>query len=351
MPQVLLRKAQEYLNLAIQKEKEKKFDSAKDYYFMAAKALLEAAKESGGKMKEIRLKNAEKLIRKADSMPAMVKEGEGHEIKPISPERSRITFDDVAGLDDVKEKIRDLIITPLLYPEKAEKWKVRAGGGMLLYGPPGTGKTHLGRAVAGEIDAEFYYVKASDIVSKWFGESEKRVAELFRKAREGKSVVFIDEVDALLPKRTASTSSVMPRIVSQFLNEMDGIDKGNLLIIGATNIPWSIDPAALRPGRFDFKFYIPPPDFEARKRIFQLNLDVPNDVDFDVLAERSDGYSGADIKLICDEAKRMMMKKEIESGEEVVMRTEDVISVMEKFRPSIDVRDLRKYEEWLRKDS
>lgn len=155
-----------------------------------------------------------------------------------------------------------------MYPEKAKKWKVKTGGGVLLYGPPGTGKTYLAEAVAGELDADFFYVKASDIMSKWVGESEKRVAELFKKARESKkAVIFIDEIDALLPKRTTH-SSVMQRVVPQFLAEMDGIDSRNenILLMAATNVPWNIDPAALRPGRFDFKFYIPLQTLRQGKR-------------------------------------------------------------------------------------
>lgn len=353
-PSLLLKKAEEYLEMALQREREKKYDSAREYYLMAAKALLEAARATEGKIKEIRIRNAEKLIERAKSLPKAVEEKEESE-EAIAKEtfqltkRPKITFDDVAGLQEVKEKIKDLVITPFLHPEKARKWKVKTGGGVLLYGPPGTGKTYLAKAVAGELDADFFYVKASDIMSKWVGESEKRVAELFKRARESKrAVIFIDEIDALLPKRTGMQSSVMQRVVPQFLAEMDGIDSRNenILLMAATNVPWNIDPAALRPGRFDFKFYIPPPDFEARKKVFQLNLDVPSEeIDFDLLAERTEGYSGADIKLICDEVKRMMFRREIE-GRDELLRTEHVIDVISRIKPSIDERMLKKYEEF-----
>lgn len=266
----LMKKAEEYLRLALQKEREKKFDSAREYYLMAAKALLEVAKATEGKIKEIRIRNAERLIKKAQFLPKAIEERKGEETRQtfLLSEKPKVTFDDVAGLEEVKEKIRDLIITPFLYPEKAKKWKVKTGGGVLLYGPPGTGKTYLAEAVAGELDADFFYVKASDIMSKWVGESEKRVAELFKKARESKkAVIFIDEIDALLPKRTTH-SSVMQRVVPQFLAEMDGIDSRNenILLMAATNVPWNIDPAALRPGRFDFKFYIPLQTLRQGKR-------------------------------------------------------------------------------------
>lgn len=350
-PSLLLKRAGEYLEMALQKEREKKYDSAREYYLMAAKALLETAKAAKGNIKEIRIRNAEKLIEKAKSLPKTVKEVESKESKRsfILSERPKIIFEDVAGLEEVKEKIRDIIITPFLYPEKAKKWKVKTGGGVLLFGPPGTGKTYLAKAVAGELDADFFYVRASDIMSKFVGESEKRVAELFKQARaSGKAVVFIDEIDALLPKRSGMKSTVMQRVVPQFLAEMDGIDSrnDNILLMAATNIPWNIDPAALRPGRFDFKFYIPPPDFEARKKIFQLNLDVPSEcIDFDVLAEKTEGYSGADIKFICDEVKRMMFRREIE-GREELLRTEHVLEVIPSVKPSIDERMLKKYLEF-----
>lgn len=342
---LLLKKAEEYLKKAIQKEREKKYDSSRKYYLMTAKALLELAKISDGKIKEIRIKNADKLIKKAKSFQAIKEE----ETKFFQlSEKPKITFEDVAGLDEVKEKIKELVIIPFLYPEKARKWKVKTGGGVLLYGPPGTGKTYLAKAVAGELDADFFYVKASDIMSKWVGESEKRVAKLFQRVRESKkAVIFIDEIDALLPKRTGTSSTVMQRVVPQFLAEMDGIDSrnDNVLLITATNVPWNLDPAALRPGRIDFKFYIPLPDYEARKRMLKLNLDVPEEVDYDVLAEQTEGYSGADIKLICDEAKRMMFKREIEGSEEV-LKTQNVLEVINRIKPSIDGKMLKRYEEF-----
>lgn len=345
-----LKKAEEYLEKAMEKERDKKFDVAKEYYLMAAKSLLESAKNTNGRIKEIRSKNAEKLIEKSKSLPEAVSEGIGDKKEQNEQnfqlsERPDASFDDVAGLREVKEKIKELVITPFLYPEKAKKWKIKTGGSVLLYGPPGTGKTYLAKAVAGEIDADFYYIKSSDIMSKWVGESEKKISELFSKARESdKSVIFIDELDALLPKRGGTSSTVMQRVVPQFLAEMDGIDSknDNILLVTATNVPWNLDPAALRPGRLDFKFYIPPPDYEARKRILQLNLDVSNEADFDILAENTEGYSGADLKLICDEVKRSMFRKEIE-GEADALRTDNVLDVISNIKPSIDEGMLKKY--------
>lgn len=340
----LLKKVDEYIEIALGKEKAEKYELAREYYMMAAKMMLESAKGADKKIKVIRLQNAEKLIRKAEMLPKRVNEyNDEVNVKPLS-ERPKVRFDDVAGLDEVKEKIRDLIITPFLYPDEAKKWKIKIGGSILLYGPPGTGKTLLAKAVAGELDARFYYVKASDIMSKWVGESEKRIAELFRAAREARSVIFIDEIDALLPKRT--NNSVMQRVVPQFLTELDGMESNNdLLLIAATNIPWNLDPAALRSGRFDFKFYIQLPDSNARKKIFKLNLDIPNRVDLQTVAEATEGYTGSDIKLICDEAKRVMFKNEIR-GISSILLTDHLLDIIAKIKPSVNDKAYEDYREW-----
>ena len=348
---IFLKKADEYISLAIEKEKKKEYDNARNYYLMGAKTLFEVAKKSSDKMKKTRMENADRLIERANSLPKPIKQNEETESKVIKLlEKPNISFKDVAGLNDVKEKIKDLIITPFLYPDVAKKWKVRTGGGVLLYGPPGTGKTLLAKAVAGELDADFFYIKASDIMSKWVGESEKKVADLFMKARDSnKAVIFIDEIDALVPKRTGQSSTVMARVVPQFLAEMDGVDSKNdkIMLMAATNVPWNLDPAVLRPGRFDFKCYIHLPDFEARKKIIELNLDVPmeENFDFDELARLMDGYSGADLRLICDEAKRLMFRHEID-GLENILGNAHVKGIIEKVRPSVNENMLKKYKEF-----
>jgi transitional endoplasmic reticulum ATPase len=352
---IFLKKAEEYISFAIEKEKNKQYDGARNYYLMASKALFEVAKRSPQELKKRRIEKADKLIERANKLPKAIREkeeGEENIIKVL--EKPKINFQDVAGLHDVKGKIKDLIITPFLYPDVAKKWKVRTGGGVLLHGPPGTGKTLLAKAVAGEIDADFFYIKASDIMSKWVGESEKKVAELFTKARESsKAVIFIDEIDALIPKRTGQSSTVMVRVVPQFLAEMDGIDSKNdkILLMAATNVPWNLDPAVLRPGRFDFKCYIHLPDFEARRKIIELNLvDVPmaENFNYDELARLTEGYSGADIRFICDEAKRMMFRQEIE-GAKNILGVAHVSEIIGKVKPSVDEKMLKKYEEFSQK--
>lgn len=346
---IFLKKAEEYISIAIEKEKKKEYGGARSYYLMGAKAIIEAAKRSPKELKKSRIEKADRLTERARRLPKAIEEKGAKEEKIIQLlEKPKITFNEVAGLQNVKEKIKDLVITPFLHPELAKKWKIRTGGGMLLYGPPGTGKTLIAKAVAGELDADFFYIKASDIMSKWVGQSEKKVSELFAIARESsKAVIFIDEIDALLPKRTGQTSTVMARVVPQFLAEMDGVDSKNdkILLMAATNVPWILDEAVLRPGRFDFKCYISLPDFEARKKIIELNLDVPIDEDFnfDELARLMEGYSGADIRLICDEAKRMMFRKEID-GNETILKTANVKEILGQVKPSVDGKMLRKYE-------
>ena len=347
---IFLKKADEYISLAIEKENNKEYGGARNYYLMASKAIFEAAKRSPAELKKRRMEKADRLMKRANNLPKAIREGEKKEEGKIVQmlEKPKITFQEVAGLHNVKEKIKDLIITPFSHPELAKKWKVRTGGGVLLYGPPGTGKTLLAKAVAGELEADFFYIKASDVMSKWVGESEKRVVDLFTKARESsKAVIFIDEIDALLPSRTGQSSTVMARVVPQFLAEMDGVDSKNdkILLMAATNVPWNLDHAVLRPGRFDFKFYIDVPDFEARKKIIEINLDVPMEesFDFDRLAHMVEGYSGADIRLVCDEAKRMMFRREID-GAESILKTENMVEIIERIKPSINEKMLKKYE-------
>ena len=348
---IFLKKAEEYISIAIEKEKKKEYGGARNYYLMGAKAIIEAAKRSPKELKKSRIEKADRLTERARRLPKAIEEKVAREETVIQLlEKPKITFNEVAGLQNVKEKIKDLVITPFSYPELAKKWKIRTGGGVLLYGPPGTGKTLIAKAVAGELDADFFYIKASDIMSKWVGQSEKKVAELFAIARESsKAVIFIDEIDALLPKRTGQTSTVMARVVPQFLAEMDGVDSKNdkILLMAATNVPWNLDEAVLRPGRFDFKCYISLPDLEARKKIIELNLDVPMEesFDFDKLARLIEGYSGADIRLICDEAKRMMFRREI-NGEENILKSGHVSEIIGQVKPSVNEKMLKKYNEF-----
>jgi SpoVK/Ycf46/Vps4 family AAA+-type ATPase len=190
-------------------------------------------------------------------------------------------------------------------------------------------------------------------MSKWEGESEQNIAKLFTEARsQSKSIIFIDEVEALIPKRKDSGSTVMQRVVPQILAEMEGMESKSerVLFIGATNEPWSIDHAALRPGRFDEKIYIPPPDLPARVKLFQLNLKgrlLEDGIDFNKMAELTDGYSGADAKQVCLKAALIPFREAIQGKAERGINMADLLKVLEEVKPSISRQTVEKYEKFL----
>jgi SpoVK/Ycf46/Vps4 family AAA+-type ATPase len=233
--------------------------------------------------------------------------------------RPRITFADVGGLDELKRTLRLQIIEPFLRPGLFARFRKTAGGGVLLYGPPGCGKTMIARAVAGEIRGEFISVGVSDVVSMWFGESESLLAGLFDKARANKPcVLFFDELDALAFARSKANSEHSRRIVNEFLAQLDGLSSENegVLVLAATNMPWDIDPAMKRSGRFSRQVFVPPSDAAARERLFTMKLDqVPNEgLDLVRLARDTPHYSGADIEGLIDLAKERVLADIIDGG-------------------------------------
>jgi transitional endoplasmic reticulum ATPase len=226
-----------------------------------------------------------------------------------------VRWDDVGGLTDIKQAIREYVELPLTRPELMESYKIKTGRGILLFGPPGCGKTHVMRAAANELNVPMQIVNGPELVSALAGQSEAAVRDVLYRARENApSIVFFDEIDALASKDSMKTPEVS-RAVSQFLTEMDGLrPKDKVIIIATTNRPQTLDPALLRPGRFDKIFYVPPPDIAARQDIFRIHLKgVPTDgaVDFGELARRADGYSGADIASVVDEAKLIALREQL----------------------------------------
>jgi transitional endoplasmic reticulum ATPase len=248
-----------------------------------------------------------------------------------------VRWDDVGGLDEVKQALKEAVEWPIKNPEIFTSMGIQPPKGILLYGPPGCGKTLLARAVATESEANFISIKGPEIFSKWVGESEKAIREIFRKGRTAApAVIFIDEIDSIVPRRGGgfSDSGVTERVISQLLTEMDGLEPlQNVVVIAATNRPDIVDPALLRPGRFDKLIYVPPPDDESRMQILKIytkKMPLNNSVDLSAINKATKGYSGADIQAMCTEAAMNAIRR----GSKVV-EMNDFTKAMEKVRPSI----------------
>jgi SpoVK/Ycf46/Vps4 family AAA+-type ATPase len=250
-----------------------------------------------------------------------------------------VTFADIAGMEDVKDAIRTDIIYPYQHPELYRQYKKQAGGGILLYGPPGCGKTFIAKATAGEMKARFYSIQIHEIISKYAGEGEKMLHEIFEVARNNKpAVLFLDEIDAVGMSRE-KTSGVLRTLVNQFLTELDGIESNNdgVLIIGATNLPWEVDSALRRPGRFDKIIFVPPPDKIARNQLFQLSLkDKPHeDIQYDILVRLTRKFSAADITRVCEEAAERSFKEAVKLGKTVLITKQMLIEIASQSKSSI----------------
>ncbi|MGQ0638354.1 MAG: CDC48 family AAA ATPase [Nitrososphaerota archaeon] len=226
----------------------------------------------------------------------------------------QVTYEDIGGLTDEIKKVREMIELPLRHPEIFEKLGIEAPKGVLLYGPPGTGKTLLAKAVANESNAHFISISGPEIMSKFYGESEARLREIFKEAKEkSPSIIFIDEIDSIAPKREEVTGEVERRVVSQLLSLMDGLEaRGKVIVISATNRPNAIDPALRRPGRFDREIEIRVPDRKGRKDILMIhtrNMPLSDDVNLEKIAAISHGYVGADLEYLCKEAAMKCLRR------------------------------------------
>ncbi len=369
----MLQQASNYAKKALQYDQARRYKEAINNYLNAATVLqklitLEQSKE----MRDLYYRKAREYLARATELkeiakkPVSVDKTEGDEsedeieaaiAETIIGEKPNIAWDDVAGLVVAKSALREAIILPMLRPDlfkgARKPWK-----GIMLFGPPGCGKTLIAKAVATEVDATFFNVSAAAIISKWLGESEKLVKELFDAAREKMpSLVFIDEVDSIATERSAGEHDALRRVKTQLMQAMDGVTskaEDRIVVLGATNIPWDIDAAFRR--RFEKRIYVPLPDLEARQAIFKIHtkgVEHAPEVNFEELAMLSEGYSGADIALICREA-IMMPVRELDaagalSDTSVQVRhvsKGDFTLAMEKIRPSVSPSELQRFDEW-----
>ncbi len=252
-------------------------------------------------------------------------------------EKPDMKFEDVGGMEKVKKEISLKIIQPLKNPELYKAFGKKAGGGILLYGPPGCGKTYLAKATAGEIDAKFINIGLHDILDMWMGSSEKNLHEVFMQARENAPcVLFFDEVDAIGASRSDMKGSSMRHVINQFLSEMDGVENSNegVLVLAATNAPWSVDSAFRRPGRFDRVIFVAPPDAEGRVEILKQHLKhkPAENIDVAAVAKATEEYSGADLKAVVDIAIEYKLEESLAKGSIEKITTKDLLKAIKQHK-------------------
>nr|NAZ25711.1 AAA family ATPase [Thermofilum sp.] len=285
-------------------------------------------------------------VTREDFMQAL-KDVQPSALREVYIEVPEVHWTDIGGLDDVKQQLREAVEWPLKHPEYFKEMGIDPPKGILLYGPPGTGKTLLAKAVATESEANFIGVKGPEVLSKWVGESEKAVREIFRKARQAAPcIIFFDEIDSIVPRRGGRfDSGVTDRIVNQLLTEMDGLERlEGVVVIAATNRPDIIDPALLRPGRFDRLIYVPPPDEKARLEILKVHtrrMPLAEDVDLLEIAKKTEGYTGADLAAVCKEAALAALR---EAGKPTKVTKKHFEQALQIVKPSVTKEDVEKYK-------
>ena len=305
-----------------------------------------------------KLESLKVIVEDFDAALKMVQPSAMREVLVEVPD---ISWDSVGGLDSVKEELQQGVEWPMKYAAVYQKFDTKSPKGFLLFGPPGTGKTLLAKAVANESESNFISVKGPELMSKWVGESEKGVREIFRKARlASPSIIFFDEIDSVVPRRGSyeGSSHVTESVVSQFLTELDGLEElKNVVIIGATNRPDMIDPALLRPGRLEKHIYVPPPDAEGRRQVIDVYLKgvkdlLAGDLDIDELVKKTDGFVGADIEAVVREAKMVAIREFVSimaghSEEDIELAVANVRiyrkhfdEALKRVRPSLDKEGL-----------
>ena len=285
----------------------------------------------------------EKIVVTGDDFKNAQKEIQPSALREVLVQIPDIKWDDVGGLEDVKQELKEAVEWPLKHPETFQRLGIRPPKGTLLYGIPGTGKTLLAKAVASESEANFISVKGPELLSKWVGESEKGVREVFRKAKQASpTVIFFDEIDAIASTRSGNDtdSGVTKRVVNQLLTEMDGLEElEDVAIIAATNRPDILDAGLMRPGRFDRHIQVKEPDEEARISIFKVHtkgMPLADDVDIKKLAKNTEGYVGADIEAVCREAAMLALRDDLEASEITYKYFKDAI---DKVKPGNKPQD------------
>ncbi len=289
----------------------------------------------------------EKMQVTDDDFREALKAIEPSSLREVTVEVPNITWGDIGGLESVKSELRESVELPLLKPDVFKKLGIRAAKGFLLYGPPGVGKTLLAKAVANESNANFISVKGPEVLSKWVGESEKAVREIFKKAKQvAPTIVFLDEVDSIAPRRGQyGDTGVTERIVNQLLTSLDGIEVlQGVVVLAATNRPDIIDPGLLRAGRFDKMIYIPAPDATSRMKILEVHtkqMPLRKDVSIEDLAQKTEGYVGADLENLCREAGMMAYRENPEASE---VSQQNFIDALKNIKPSVDEEVIKFYK-------
>ena len=289
----------------------------------------------------------EKLVVTADDFKAALKIVRPSAMREVLVETPNINWEDVGGLEKIKQELKEAVEWPLKHPESFKRMGIRPPRGILLYGPPGTGKTLLAKAVAKESEANFILVKGPSLLNMWVGESEKGLRKIFEKARQASpSIIFFDEIDSVVPRRGLEAGTkVTERLVNTFLAEMDGLEEmGEVVVIAATNRPDIIDPALLRPGRFDRLLLTSPPEKAARLEIFKIhtrNMPLAKDISLQKLAEKTEGYVGSDIESICREAGLLALRENINAKEISNKFFEEAVK---KVRQSVPKETMEKYK-------
>ncbi|WP_425393258.1 CDC48 family AAA ATPase [Caldisphaera lagunensis] len=292
----------------------------------------------------------EKMVVTMDDFIAAYKEITPSGLREIQVEIPEVHWEDIGGLESLKQELREVVEWPLKYPNSFKRIGVQPPKGVLLFGPPGTGKTLLAKAVATESGANFITIRGPEVLSKWVGESERAIREIFKKARQyAPVVVFFDEIDAIAALRGIDEGTrVGERIVSQLLTEIDGItDLQNVVVIAATNRPEMVDPALIRPGRLEKLVYVPPPDEKGRVEILQIhtrNVPLADDVDLIEIAKRTNGYTGADLAALVREAAMQALREDLQNG---IVKNKHFDVALSKVKPSVTQYMIDYYMKWL----